>query len=73
MSLQHGNKGLEKSNQHENNYCMDFLARQTLVVCAKAKKIGIDSAGFGKLQWNLSVTTTSIIKFITCDLPSNVF
>ena len=25
------------------------------------------------LQWNLSVTTTSIIKFITCDLYSNVF
>ena len=26
-----------------------------------------------KLQWNLSVTTTSIIKSITCDLFSNVF
>ena len=25
------------------------------------------------LQWNLSVTTTSIIKYITCDLFSNVF
>ena len=25
------------------------------------------------LQWNLSVTTTSEIKFITCDLFSNVF
>ena len=25
------------------------------------------------LQWNLSVTTTSIIKFITCDLFRNVF
>ena len=25
------------------------------------------------LQWNLSVTTTSLIKFITCDLFSNVF
>ena len=25
------------------------------------------------IQWNLSVTTTSIIKFITCDLFSNVF
>ena len=25
------------------------------------------------LQWNLSVTTTSIMKFITCDLLSNVF
>ena len=25
------------------------------------------------VQWNLSVTTTSIIKFITCDLFSNVF
>ena len=26
-----------------------------------------------QIQWNLSVTTTSIIKFITCDLFSNVF
>ena len=26
-----------------------------------------------KLQWNLSVTTTSIIKFITCDLFRKVF
>ena len=25
------------------------------------------------IQWNLSVTTTSIIKFITCDLFSSVF
>ena len=25
------------------------------------------------VQWNLSVTTTSLIKFITCDLFSNVF
>ena len=25
------------------------------------------------LQWNLSVTTTSIIRFITCNLFSNVF
>ena len=25
------------------------------------------------LQWNLSVTTTFIIKIITCDLFSNVF
>ena len=25
------------------------------------------------VQWNLSVTTTSIIRFITCDLFSNVF
>ena len=25
------------------------------------------------VQWNLSVTTTSMIKFITCDLFSNVF
>ena len=25
------------------------------------------------VQWNLSVTTTSIIKFIACDLFSNVF
>ena len=26
-----------------------------------------------KLQWNLSVTTTSLIELITCDLFSNVF
>ena len=26
-----------------------------------------------KLQWNLSATTTSIMKFITCDAFSNVF
>ena len=25
------------------------------------------------VQWNLSVTTTSLTKFITCDLFSNVF
>ena len=25
------------------------------------------------IHWNLSVTTTSIMKFITCDLFSNVF
>ena len=25
------------------------------------------------LQWNLSETTTSLIKFITCDLFRNVF
>ena len=28
---------------------------------------------FHLLQWNLSVTTTSLIKLITCDLFSNVF
>ena len=28
---------------------------------------------FIRTQWNLSVTTTSKIKFITCDLFSNVF
>ena len=26
-----------------------------------------------EIQWNLSITTTSIIKFIPCDLFSNVF
>ena len=26
-----------------------------------------------EIKWNLSVTTTSIIKYITCDLFSNVF
>ena len=26
-----------------------------------------------QVQWNLSVTTTSMMKFITCDLFSNVF
>ena len=25
------------------------------------------------IQWNLSVTTTSVMKLITCDLSSNVF
>ena len=25
------------------------------------------------IQWNLSITTTSIVKFIPCDLTSNVF
>ena len=25
------------------------------------------------IQWNLSVTTTSVVKLITCDLSSNVF
>ena len=25
------------------------------------------------VQWNLSVTTTFLLKFITCDLFSNVF
>ena len=25
------------------------------------------------IQWNLSITTTFIIRFITCDLFSNVF
>ena len=29
--------------------------------------------GSMRIQWNLSVTTTFIIKFITCDLFSNVF
>ena len=28
---------------------------------------------YGKIQWNLSVTTTSLMKLITCDLFSNVF
>ena len=28
---------------------------------------------YNLVQWNLSVTTTSMIKFITCDLFSNVF
>ena len=27
----------------------------------------------GVVQWNLSVTTTSLIKFIACDLFINVF
>ena len=26
-----------------------------------------------EIQWNLSVTTTSMIKFISCDLFSSVF
>ena len=34
-------------------------------------KIPFAQANF--LQWNLSVTTTSIMKFITCDLFSYVF
>ena len=34
----------------------------------------IPYGGIGhKLQWNLSETTTTIIKFITCDLFSNEF
>ena len=34
----------------------------------------IDIVGIGALvQWNLSATTTSIMKFIACDLFSNVF
>ena len=35
-----------------------------------------DTALYAKvvwIQWNLSVTTTFIIKFITCDFFSNVF
>ena len=33
----------------------------------------IDSKSMLFLQWNLSLTTTSMIKFISCDLLSNVF
>ena len=35
----------------------------------------VSSSGFGYsiIQWNLSVTTTSIIRFITCALFSSVF
>ena len=29
--------------------------------------------GTGQIEWNLSITTTSIIRFIACDLFSNVF
>ena len=32
-----------------------------------------DIQAFMLIQWNLSVTTTSMMKFITCDLFSNVF
>ena len=28
---------------------------------------------YTQIQWNLSLTTTSMIKFIACDLLSNVF
>ena len=31
------------------------------------------SATLKMIQWNLSITTTSIMKFITCDLFGNVF
>ena len=34
---------------------------------------GLDDVGKSMIQWNLSITTTSKIKFITCDLFSNVF
>ena len=33
----------------------------------------IERFSYEVLQWNLSITTTSKIKFITCDLFSNVF
>ena len=36
------------------------------------KYVGI-VLSYHELQWNLSVTTTFLIKFITCDLFSNVF
>ena len=35
--------------------------------------IGTRQSGFTPIQWNLSITNTSKIKFITCDLFSNVF
>ena len=31
------------------------------------------SVNFKYIQWNLSVMTTSLINFITCDLFSNLF
>ena len=37
------------------------------------KKTACDTWDQFLLQWNLSVTNTSIIKFIACDLFSNVF
>ena len=36
-------------------------------------KILIQETIYENVQWNLSVTTTSIIKIIACDLFSNVF
>ena len=45
---------------HENEVTVDILGKEVLLTN-------------NMLQWNLSVTTTSIIKFITCDLFSNVF
>ena len=49
------------------------ILRLFLINCYMVKD-NFDILPFTSLiQWNLSVKTTSIIKFITCDLSSNVF
>ena len=43
--------------------------------CGVSSVLAIEILRCGRpsIQWNLSVTTTSTMKFITCDLISNVF
>ena len=59
---------LIKKSRYEINHgsCCDilFIYGEDMVL-SKYRRVMI--------QWNLSVTTTSMIKFITCDLFSNVF
>ena len=64
---QHGCGGNEETDPQKQN-C-------NIVLQYMCQKNSEDAAGnhVHYIQWNLSVTTTSIIKSVTCDLFSNVF
>ena len=50
----------------QNWHCLHLLS-------SKVGNVSVNHNTKFRIQWNLSVTTTSKIKFITCDLFSNVF
>ena len=56
----------------EQNGVDKIRNKQTGELIGRVKGCETSNAMY-KLQWNLSVTTTSIMKFITCELFSNVF
>ena len=51
----------------------NYIQWDVLMMGFPTKRCIIHAACSKMLQWNLSVTTTSLIKFVTCDLFNNAF
>ena len=65
-----GNAVAFRPDQHVPQLCTGGCSAGLWRPVLPASPSGYDG---NSLQWNLSVTTTSIMKYITCDLFSNVF